>query len=64
MHLRQCPECTTEILEFTESLCFISYLAPLRDLCVVEVTRSACSKGEGIDLAATRPLIWAMSASM
>lgn len=34
-----------------------SYLAPLRDLCVVDVTRSAYSKGEGIALAATRPLM-------
>lgn len=39
-----------------------SYLAPLRDLCVVDVTRSAYSKGEGIAPAATRPLMWAMSA--
>lgn len=45
------------------SLTVWPYLAPRRDLCVVEVTRSACSKGEGMALAATRPLIWAMSAS-
>lgn len=37
--------------------CSSSYLAPLRDLCVVDVTRSEYSKGEGIAPAATRPLM-------
>lgn len=40
-----------------------AYLAPRRVLCVVVVTTSAYLKGEGITLAATRPLMWAMSAS-
>lgn len=40
-----------------------SHLAPRRVLCVVLVTRSACSKGEGMALAATSPLMCAMSAS-
>lgn len=40
-----------------------SHLAPRRVLCVVLVTTSACSKGDGITLAATSPLMWAMSAS-
>lgn len=38
-------------------------LAPRRVLWVVVVTTSACLKGEGITLPATRPLMWAMSAS-
>ena len=37
---------------------------PRRDLCVVVVTMSEVSKGEGICLAATRPLMCAMSESM
>lgn len=40
-----------------------SHLAPRRVLCVVLVTTSACSKGDGMALAATSPLMWAMSAS-
>lgn len=40
-----------------------THLAPLSDLCVVVVTRSAWSKGEGMAPAATRPLMWAMSDS-
>lgn len=51
-------------LSFTELYGFPSYLAPRRDLWVVEVTMSACSKGEETAPAATSPLIWAMSASM
>lgn len=39
-----------------------SDLAPRRVLWVVVVTTSACLKGEGITLAATKPLMWAMSA--
>lgn len=39
------------------------HLAPRRVLCVVLVTRSACSKGDGMALAATSPLMCAMSAS-
>ena len=35
---------------------------PRSDLCVVVVTTSACSKGEGTRPAATRPEMWAMSA--
>ena len=40
----------------------LPHLDPRRDLCVVEVTRSACWKGEGTAPAATSPLMWAMSA--
>ena len=39
-----------------------AYLTPLRLLCVVVVTMSAKSKGEGITPPATKPDMWAMSA--
>mmetsp|Transcript_37835 Transcript_37835/g.75401 ORF Transcript_37835/g.75401 Transcript_37835/m.75401 type:complete len:254 (-) Transcript_37835:632-1393(-) len=40
----------------------IPALGPRRDLCVVVVTTSQCSKGDGCKPVATRPLMWAMSA--
>ena len=41
----------------------IKYLPPRSVLCVVVVTMSAYSNGEGMTCAATRPEMWAMSAS-